>query len=87
MLSALQLSAVLVCRSLNNIFFNTSGVLTCMWLFLLEFTHLLHAAVSLYIHSENESAMFCNFVIIAIFPSKGFSGGSQSSVSKGEFNS
>ena len=37
-------------------------------------------------HSENKSAMLCNFVI-AIFPSKGFSGGSQSSVSKGEFNS
>ena len=40
---------------------------------------LLHAAVSLYIHSENKSAMLCNFVI-AIFPSEGFSGGIQSSV-------
>ena len=68
-------------------FFYASGVLTCMWLFLLVFVYLLHAAVLLYIHSENKSAMLCNFVIIAIFPSKGFSGGSQSSVSKGEFNS
>ena len=73
---------------IKQYFFYASGVLTCMWLFLLAInTYLLHAAVLLYIHSENESAMLCNFVIIAIFPSKGFSGGSQSSVSKGEFNS
>ena len=68
-------------------FFYASDVLTCMWLFLLAFVYLLHAAVLLYIHSENESAMLCNFVIIAIFPSKGFFGRSQSLVSKGEFNS
>ena len=40
---------------------------------------LLHAAVLLYIHSENKSAMLYNFVI-AILPSEGFSVGSQSSV-------
>ena len=41
--------------------------------------YLLHAVVSLYIHFENKSAMLYNFVM-AIFPSEGFSGGSQSSV-------
>ena len=44
--------------------------------FLLAFMYLLHAAVSLYIHSENKSVMLYNFVI-AIFSSEGFSGGSQ----------
>ena len=50
-----------------------------MWLFSLVFMYLLHVAVSLYIHSESKSAMLYNFVI-AIFPSEGFTGGSQSSV-------
>ena len=53
---------------IKQYFFYASGVLTCMWLFLLAFVYLLHTAVLLYIHSENKSAMLCNFVI-AIFHS------------------
>ena len=90
MLSALQfIVSFLEVSIIKQYFFYASGVLTCMWLFLLAFIYLLHAAVSLYIHSENKSAMLsmlCNFVI-AIFPSEGFSGGSQSSVFEGEVNS